>query len=187
MTMLPYMSPDQGHRIRKGGARFAIPRRASHAGGSLFDQQMRSQRDDRLQAATGPVSCGQWHDHATGAAFPSRRWCSCVLTRHCPWSSDGQTRAASARGYDRDASTARPGGSTSFLGARNQHPADRDRRRARVVPHGGVRGDRYLPGPFAIPTAPRATWSRGSWPPPTRPPASADAGLLSRGRPVVSG
>src|SRR6266850_2892023 len=81
MTMLPYISPDQGHRIRKGGANFAIPRRASHAGRSLFDQQMRSQRDDRIQAQQGRCRAGN------GTIIPlARRFHpqmgSCFLTRH---------------------------------------------------------------------------------------------------------
>ena len=50
MEMLPQLSPHQGNRVRKGGARCAIPRRAAHAGHALFDQQMRVQRNDRVEA-----------------------------------------------------------------------------------------------------------------------------------------
>src|SRR5919109_35470 len=46
MDMLPYLPPYQGNRVRKGRMRFAIPRRAAHAGHSLLDQQMGRQRDD---------------------------------------------------------------------------------------------------------------------------------------------
>ena len=50
MNMLPQLPPHQGNRVRKGGASFAIPRRAAHAGRSLLDQQLSRQRDDRVEA-----------------------------------------------------------------------------------------------------------------------------------------
>src|SRR5713101_5142968 len=40
MEMIPQLPPHQGNRVRKGGARFTIPRRAAHAGRSLLDQQL---------------------------------------------------------------------------------------------------------------------------------------------------
>ena len=48
--MLPQLPPHQGHRVCKGGARFALPRRAAHAGRSLRDPQLGRQCDERVEA-----------------------------------------------------------------------------------------------------------------------------------------
>src|SRR4029453_3845742 len=50
MEMIPQVPPHPGHRVRKRGAGFAIPRGAAHTGRSLVDQQMRGQRYDRVEA-----------------------------------------------------------------------------------------------------------------------------------------
>ena len=50
MEMIPQLPPYQGNRVRKGGASLAIPRCAAHAGRSLLDQQLGSQRDDGVEA-----------------------------------------------------------------------------------------------------------------------------------------
>jgi len=164
MTMRPYMSPAQGHRIRTGGASVAIPRRASHAGGSLCDQQRRRPRDDRLQAQQGRCRAGHGTSMPRARRFPPER-CSGVRTRHCPGpatDTPGQPRRGGLLERRRP-----PGlGVDIRLGLAHQPPADRDRRRARVVPHGGVRGDRDLPGPCARPRlhAPRGPWGPGRRP-----------------------
>jgi hypothetical protein len=46
MEILPQLPPHQGHRVCKCGTYFAIPRCAAHAGRSLVDQQMGSQRNE---------------------------------------------------------------------------------------------------------------------------------------------
>ena len=58
MEMIPQLPSHQGNRVRKGGTRFAIPRCAAHAGHALFDQQMRVQRHERVEAQQRRGSTG---------------------------------------------------------------------------------------------------------------------------------
>ena len=64
MDMLPHLPPHPSNRVRKGGARFVIPRRTAHAGRSLFNQQLGGQRDNRIEAQQ------RWGGAGNGAIIP---------------------------------------------------------------------------------------------------------------------
>ena len=86
MEMIPQLPPHQGNRVRKGGASFAIPRWASHAGHTLFDQQRRVQGNDRVEAqqrrAPTPYGCDRAIPNELRSLLPGLRNLRPLLLSH---------------------------------------------------------------------------------------------------------
>src|SRR5689334_16235117 len=149
MRMPPQMRPYLSQRIGKGRRGFGVPSSLPRSNVLMSRQRMREQGDDGEQtqqggcrASNGQVSpLSLSFDTKMSTDFLKRHLHLPTLDEEGHYLSRGQAQISRQQGLRAE----------FVLRVANQHPADRYRRHAGVIPDGGRRRDFYRPLRFPIP------------------------------------